>query len=91
MKLIKYTLTLEGTIPEHIIEGGYLAISNNNVWPQNLTLVGVATDEALEESFADKSALLTYVNENNFVFKDIITKDVTPNGDIVDALWAKLK
>jgi hypothetical protein len=89
MKLIKYTLTPEGTIPEYVTDGGYLAFENNNAWPQNLDLVGVANDDAPQEGFASKEALLAYLNENNLVYKDQITEEIILNQTIVDGFWAK--
>jgi hypothetical protein len=90
MKLIKYTLTPEGTIPEYVTDGGYLAFENNNTWPQNLDLVGVANDDAPQEGFADKEALLNYLNEKNLVYKNSITDEIVLNQTIVDGFWAKL-
>ena len=90
MKLIKYTLTPEGTIPEYVTDGGYLHLDNNNAWPQNLDLVGVANDDAPQEGFADKEALLNYLNEKNLVYKNSITDEIVLNQTIVDGFWAKL-
>jgi hypothetical protein len=90
MKLIKYTLTPEGTIPEYVTDGGYLAFENNNAWPQNLDLVGVANDDAPQEGFADKEALLNYLNEKNLLYKNSITDEIVLNQSIVDGFWAKL-
>lgn len=48
MKLIKYTLTPEGTIPEYVVDGGYLAVANSGASPQDWDLVGVANDDAAQ-------------------------------------------
>ena len=90
MKLIKYTLTPEGTIPEYVTDGGYLAFENNNAWPQNLDLVGVATDDAPQEGFADKETLLSYVNDSNLIYTNLSTNEVISNQIIVDNIWEKL-
>jgi hypothetical protein len=90
MKLIKYTLTAEGTIPEYVTDGGYLAFDNNKAWPQNLDLIGVAIDAAPQTGFVNKAALLSYVNENNLVYKDPVTEEVIPNQTIVDGIWSKI-
>jgi hypothetical protein len=58
MKLIKYTLTPEGTIPEYVVDGGYLAVANSGASPQDLDLVGVAKMMLQQEGFANKAALL---------------------------------
>ena len=89
MKLIKYTLTPEGTIPEYVTDGGYLAFENNNAWPQNLDLVGVANDDAPQEGFADKEALLSYVNDSNLIYTNLSTNEIISNQTIADDMWAK--
>jgi hypothetical protein len=90
MKLIKYTLTPEGTIPEYVTDGGYLAWKNSGTWPQDLDLIGVANNSATEESFANKAALLAYVQEKDFRFEVPHTGEVIPLETLVDNIWAKL-
>jgi hypothetical protein len=90
MKLIKYTLTPEGTIPEYVVDGGYLAVANSGTWPQDLDLIGVANESATEESFANKAALLAYVESKGFEFKTPITEEIIPISTVVDNIWAKL-
>jgi hypothetical protein len=46
MKMIKYTLNADGTIPDYVLDGGYLAVANASSSPQDLDLIGVATDDA---------------------------------------------
>ena len=82
MKLIKYTLTPEGTIPEYVVDGGYLAVSKGGATPQD--------DDAPQVGFANKAALTTYVESKGFEFKDPITEEIIPISNIVDNLWAKL-
>lgn len=88
--MIKYVLTPEGTIPEYVIDGGYLAWENSGTSPQNLDLVGVANDLATEDSFADEAALLAYVQSKNFEFKNPITEEIIPAETIVSTFWSKL-
>lgn len=87
MKLIKYTLTKEGTIPGYVVDGGYFAVQNNKSWPQNLDLIGIANDSATEESFANKVSLLAYVQEKGFTYKVPYTDEVIPLETVVDLLW----
>ena len=91
MKIVVYTLTTEGVIPDYIIDGGYLAISNNGTSPQNLDLIGLATDQALEEGFVDQNALINYVEEKGFIFKDLRTREIISPEVIVSEIWAKLE
>jgi hypothetical protein len=90
MKMIKYVLTSEGTIPEYVIDGGYLPWENNGIWPQNLDLVGVANDSATEYTFANKASLTAYVESKGFEFKNPITEESTPTSTVVNNLWEKL-
>lgn len=90
MKIIKYVLTSEGTVPEYVVDGGYLACKNNGVWPQDLDLVGIANDSATEYTFANKAALTSYVESKNLEFKNPITKESISISTIVDNLWEKL-
>lgn len=90
MKIIKYTLTPEGTVPSYIIDGGYFPVLNNNVFPQNLDLIGIAIDDAPQIGFVNKTALLTYLNEKNIIFIVPFTEEVIPTQTIVNNIWAKL-
>jgi len=90
MKIIKYTLTPEGTVPIYVVDGGYLAIKNNNTYPQNYDIVGIATDTATEENFLNETALLAYLQDNNFIFKNPHTEVVTPLETVVSDMWKTL-
>jgi hypothetical protein len=90
MKLVIYNLNTDGTIPDYIIDGGYLTSGNNNPAPQDLDLVGVATDAAPQTAIASEAALLAYCQSKNFTFKDPITEEVTPLDTVVSSIWSKL-
>lgn len=53
MKVISYTLTPEGRIPDYVLDGGYFAIPNEKPAPQDWNLLGIATDEAPEAEITD--------------------------------------
>lgn len=90
MKLVKYTLNSDGTIPSYVVDGGYLAVTNANSSPQDLDLVGVASDDAPHEGFANEAALLSYAEANNFEFKDPVTQEITPLETVISSIWGKL-
>ena len=90
MKLVIYNLNTDGTIPEYITDGGYLASSNSNASPQDWDLVGVATDAAPQTAIANEAALLTYCQSKNFTFTDPITEEVIPLETVVSSIWSKL-
>jgi len=54
MKMIKYTLNSDGTIPDYVTDGGYLAKSNGSASPQDYDLIGVATDAAPQTGYVIK-------------------------------------
>jgi hypothetical protein len=90
MKMIKYTLNADGTVPDYVLDGGYLAVANANLSPQDLDLVGVANDEAPQEGFANEAALISYAEANNMEFKDPITEEIIPLETVISSIWSKL-
>ena len=90
MKLIKYTLNTNGTIPEYVTDGGYFAVANGETSPRDLDLVGVANDDAPHTGFANEAALLAYAQEKNLTFIDPITEEVIPLETVVSSIWSKL-
>lgn len=60
-KIIKYTLNEDGTIPEYVLNGGYLADPRSGPSPQDWTLVGLATDDAPGEVIASRADLMDYI------------------------------
>ena len=90
MKLIKYTLTAEGTIPSYVTDGGYLAVANTNSSPQDWDLIGVANDDAPQTGYANEAEIIAYVEEKNLEFKDPITEEIISSGTVVTAIWNKL-
>ncbi len=64
-KIIKYTLTAEGTIPTYIADGGYYGQSNSNSSPQDITYIGATVDGSSETGLgelANKAAVKSYLD-----------------------------
>ena len=91
MKIIKYTLKTDGTIPDYVIDGGYLSALNSNPSPQDLDLIGVATDEASEVGFATEADLLQYAQSLDLHYTNSLTNEEIPLGTVVGQVWAKLQ
>jgi len=91
MKIIKYTLKADGTIPDYVIDGGYLAASNNNPSPQDLDLIGVATDEASEVGFTTEADLLEYAQGLDLHYTNSLTDEEIPLETVVGQVWTKLQ
>lgn len=90
MKLIKYTLRADGTIPDYVIDGGYLAVSNDKITPQDYDLIGVATDEASEAGFATEADLLEYAQGLDLHYINSLTNQEIPLEIVVEQIWRKL-
>lgn len=90
MKMIKYTLNADGTVPDYVLDGGYLAVANASSSPQDLDLIGVANDDAPQAGYANEAALLAYAEEKNLEFKDPITEEITPLETVISSMWSKL-
>ena len=90
MKMIKYTLNSNGTIPDYVVDGGYLAKSNGSASPQDYDLIGVATDAAPQTGYANEAALLQYAEDSEFVFTNPTTEEVIPLETVVSSIWSKL-
>ena len=54
MKIIKYTLLEDGTIPLYVNDGGYFIKLNNNQSPQDYDMLGITYDESKIEEFNTK-------------------------------------
>lgn len=89
MKLITYTLKADGTIPDYVVDGGYLATPNNNDSPQDFDIVGVAYDDAPGRVFASEVELLNYAQDKNLSFFNLLTKESIPLETIVSQIWSK--
>ena len=90
MKMIKYTLNSDGTIPDYVADGGYLAKSNGSASPQDYDLIGVATDAAPQTGYVNQAALLQYAQDSEFVFTDPITDEEIPLENVISSIWSKL-
>jgi hypothetical protein len=90
MKIVTYTLKTDGTIPDYIVDGGYFASPNSNDSPQDFDIVGVAYDDAPGRVFASEVELLSYVQDKNFSFIDLFTKESIPLETVVFQFWSKL-
>jgi len=90
MKMIKYTLNADGTIPDYVLDGGYLAVVNANPSPQDLDLIGVANDNAPQAGYANEAALLAYAEEKNIEVMNPITEEIIPLETVISTMWSKL-
>lgn len=63
-KVISYKLNADGTVPDYVEDGGYLAKEPNDT--PNMVVLGVSKDGAdisgAVAEFADEASAVTYVN-----------------------------
>ena len=95
-KVISYKLNEDGTIPDFVEDGGYLAKDANDT--PNMVVLGVSKDSAdisgAEAEFADEASAVTYVETylSDSTTIDPITSEerVFVVADAVAELFAKL-
>lgn len=95
-KVISYKLNTDGTVPDYVEDGGYLAKDANDT--PNMVLLGISKDGAdisgAEAEFADEASAVTYVETylSDSTTTDPITGEerVFVVADAVADLFAKL-
>ena len=90
MKVVIYTLNADGTIPDYIVDGGYFACANDNASPQDLDLIGLATEDTEQPNFENKTKLLEYVKSKNLIFKNSLTKQLDSSEIVVENFWNQI-
>ena len=95
-KIISYKLNTDGTVPDFVEDGGYLAKDANDT--PNMVVLGISKDGAdiseAEAEFADEASAVTYVGTylSDSTTTDPITGEerVFVVADAVAVLFAKL-
>ena len=90
MKLIKYILLEDGTIPDYVIDGGYFSKPNNNNSPQDFDLVGLTNDDS-KTGFIDKSDFESYVRSFTPDSYTDFDGETVYLQDSLDFIWGKLE
>ena len=89
MKIIKYTLLINGKIPKSIIDGGYFPKPNGGQSPQDYDLVGLSHGWTGLGEFTDKNEFENYVKSFCFDFIDTTTNSTISIQSIIDDIWNK--
>jgi hypothetical protein len=86
MNIKKYTLTVDGKIPDHITDGGYFPKQNNNDSPQDFDLIGLSNIG--NDDFSNKNDFEIYIKSfNNDSYE--MNGDIYYLQDIIDYIWSK--
>ena len=88
MKIIKYTLLEDGTIPLYVNDGGYFVKLNNNQSPQDYDILAITDDESKIEEFNTKLELENYVKSFASDYTDLFGR-VYLIQDEIDYFYAK--
>jgi len=89
MKIIRYTLESDGTIPTSVIEGGYFGKKNNNSNPQDYDLIGFSDTWTGLEEYQTKADLETYVYSFLSDYIDEATNTTRIIQDLIDNFWSR--
>jgi hypothetical protein len=90
MKLIIYTLTNKGEIPNYIIDGGYFPKKNDKKPPQDYDMIGLSNSNDGIKELKTKAQLLKYIqfDKDHKVSRPTLVKiDLVEQAD---AIWEKL-
>lgn len=95
MKIVKYLLNVDGTIPEYIIDGGYFPVESGLDWPQEYYLIGIAEQWSQDTSFSSVGDLVSYLDTCGTTFMELSDPEsltLVPIDTTVEAteLWNKL-
>lgn len=86
MKAVKYTLETDGTVPTWVVNGGHFAVPNENVSPQDWTIVGKVTDDAPGAAMSEQE-LAQYLEEIGVSFTHPITNETKDASQIATEWW----
>ena len=92
MKLIRYTLNEDGTVPDYVIDGGFFAKKNIHNSPCDYDLIGISDTNSGLEEYTTKTSLVKYVRSfmpESYVI-NIIDNTVRYIQDDINVLWGKL-
>ncbi len=89
MKLIRYTLLPNGTIPDYVIDGGHFAKLNSNGPPQDNDLIGFSESNTGLEEYTVKSDFENYVKSFNPDYIESINEKEYLQ-DKIDSMWDRI-
>jgi hypothetical protein len=86
MKVVKYTLETDGTVPKWVVNGGHFAVLNASASPQDWTIVGKVTDEAPGIAISEQE-LAQYLEEIGVNFTHPVTNETKDASQIAAEWW----
>jgi len=89
MKVIRYTLLANGTIPSNVLDGGYFIKYNGGQSPQDYDMIGLSLDWTGIEEYTTKTSFENYIK--SFVSDSVepFTGESILVQDLIDNFWDK--
>ena len=89
MKVIRYTLLSNGTIPSNVTDGGFFIKHNGGQSPQDYDMIGLSLDWTGIEEYTTKTSFENYIKSfvsdsvDQFIGETILVQD------LIDDFWNK--
>jgi len=89
MKVIRYTLLANGTIPSNVADGGYFIKQNGGQSPQDYDMIGLSLNWTGIEEYTTKTSFENYIKSfmGEYVYK--FTGEEILVQDLIDDFWNK--
>ena len=89
MKVIRYTLLANGTVPSNVADGGYFLKQNGGQSPQDYDMIGLSLNWTGIEEYTTKTSFENYIKSfvsdsvDQFIGETILVQD------LIDDFWNK--
>jgi hypothetical protein len=91
MKVIRYTLLANGTIPSNVADGGYFIKQNGGQSPQDYDMIGLSLNwtVGISNNYTTKTSFENYIESfmNDYVHP--LTGETVLIQDLIDNFWDK--
>ena len=89
MKVIRYTLLQNGTIPSNVADGGYFIKQNGGQTPQDYDMIGLSLNWTGIEEYTTKTSFGNYIKSFISDHVDEFTGETILVQDLIDDFWDK--
>ena len=89
MKVIRYTLLANGTVPSNVVDGGYFLKQNGGQSPQDYDMIGLSLNWTGIEEYTTKTSFENYIKSFISDHVDGYTGETILVQDLIDDFWNK--
>ena len=89
MKVIRYTLLANGTVPSNVVDGGYFIKENGGQSPQDYDLIGLSLNWTGIEEYTTKTSFENYIKSFVSDYVEPFTGETVLIQDLIDEFWNK--